>query len=277
MSTLKKMSKLFQDAAPADGDNTGKMSKSKLRSVLRGVGMADEDVAKLLADPAMGKKDAISYKKFLSWIMAPAPSEMMVLYSSRTPDKETFTKSVGCSKQEYNWETAGAKDLITMLREAKSKTPGGQGFENICLACHGPKGDGDGFSWPITKSVVLTNASQLDDPTDPACQVITEIARSTRDGGRVDLLACNMLSTEEGRRAFAAIEATTKTDFAASVDVTGNPKDGGNWVMESDGVDISSLYFTHIDKFGGTFWATGMKGDEDLGQDISMKGPPFHW
>jgi hypothetical protein len=24
-------------------------------------------------------------------------------------------------------------------------------------------------------------------------------------------------------------------------------------------------------------WAEGMKGDEDLGQDITMKGQPFHY
>jgi hypothetical protein len=272
-TNLVKLSKVFQDADPADA---GLIGKGKLRSVLREVGMTDGQVDQLFAAYGL-QKNGVKYKKFLSWIMAPATSEMMVLYSSRTPDKETFATSVGCGKQEYDWGTAGARDLITMLREAKKKTPGGRGFMNICLACHGPVGERDTFSWPITKSVVLSKASQLDDPTDPACQVLTEVARCTQDGGRVDLLACNLLATEEGRRCFAAIEATTNTNFAASTDVTGNEKDGGDWIMESDGVDISALYFAHIGKYGGTFFATGMCGDEDLGMDIMMKGEPFHF
>ena len=42
---------------------------------------------------------------------------------------------------------------------------------------------------------------------------------------------------------FSAIEREVKANFAASTDLTGNPKAGGDWVMESDNVDVRDLYF----------------------------------
>ena len=42
-------------------------------------------------------------------------------------------------------------------------------------------------------------------------------------GGRVDLLACSLLKLDAGQKVFAAIEAETGVDFAASTNATGNP------------------------------------------------------
>ena len=42
---------------------------------------------------------------------------------------------------------------------------------------------------------------------------------------------------------FRAIEREAKANFAASTDLTGNPKAGGDWVMESDNVNVRDVYF----------------------------------
>ena len=39
---------------------------------------------------------------------------------------------------------------------------------------------------------------------------------------------------------------------------------------------VSSVKITSLDN-GTNKWATGMSGDEDLGQDITMKGEKFHY
>ena len=71
----------------------------------------------------------------------------------------------------------------------------------------------------------------------------------------MDLLACSLLKSREGREVFETIERETQCDFAASDNVTGNPRDGGDWIMESDNVDIRDFYFYNTDEFSGTFAA----------------------
>ena len=76
--------------------------------------------------------------------------------------------------------------------------------------------------------------------------------------GRVDLLACSLLKSQEGKEVFAMIESETQCDFAASDDKTGNPSEPGvDWVMESDDIDIAPVYFHDTSAFDGTFAAHG--------------------
>ena len=113
------------------------------------------------------------------------------------------------------------------------------------------------FRWPISKSVVLLDDKELMDKAHPARQVMDALAEAVVVGdGRVDLLACSLLKSREGKEVFQMIERETQVNFAASVDKTGNPKDGGDWVMESDDVDIRDMYFLNTEKFDSTF-ATG--------------------
>lgn len=64
-----------------------------------------------------------------------------------------------------------------------------------------------------------------------------------REDGRIDLLACDIVSTDSGADLVAAIETLSGTKVAASSDATGNEAYGGDWVLESDGVDVQSTYF----------------------------------
>jgi alpha-tubulin suppressor-like RCC1 family protein len=56
---------------------------------------------------------------------------------------------------------------------------------------------------------------------------------------RIDFLACNTLPD------WSDFYAKLNTVVGASSDLTGNLKYGGNWVMESTGQDIETVYFTH--------------------------------
>ena len=46
-------------------------------------------------------------------------------------------------------------------------------------------------------------------------KLVTALGNAVVDGGRVDLIACSLLALDEGKEIFAAIEQTTKTNFAA--------------------------------------------------------------
>ena len=65
-----------------------------------------------------------------------------------------------------------------------------------------------------------------------------------KDNGRIDLLACGLVSSEAGNLLLSQLETLTGKNFAASDDPTGNPQSGGDWVLESDGVNVAPVYFS---------------------------------
>lgn len=69
------------------------------------------------------------------------------------------------------------------------------------------------------------------------------VASMLVDDGRIDLLSCDFYRGDEGRDLLAALEALTGVDFAASENQTGNPAYGGDWLLESDDVEVDGDYF----------------------------------
>ena len=58
-----------------------------------------------------------------------------------------------------------------------------------------------------------------------------------------DLLACNTYSNPDWVYALDQLETACGMEFRASSDTTGW---GGNWILESDNVDLTTIYFTHM-------------------------------
>ena len=170
--------------------------------------------------------------------------DRLVVYSSDTPDKDDF---VGCLKPtvlavEYDFATATADSIIDLIKESRSLGKG-SGFTSIALANHGPPVDDkvEGMGWKISNKVILDSPEDLDDRTHGVTRVMVALGDAVCENGRVDLFACSLLSHEDGMAALSAIEEVTQTNFAGSTDLTGNPKDGGDWIMESDNVDVADL------------------------------------
>jgi alpha-tubulin suppressor-like RCC1 family protein len=59
-----------------------------------------------------------------------------------------------------------------------------------------------------------------------------------------DILACDLYSMGNVAAAFTYLETVTGVHIRASTNATGNPRCGGDWIMESDGTDIRDIYFT---------------------------------
>lgn len=61
---------------------------------------------------------------------------------------------------------------------------------------------------------------------------------------RLDLFACSLFSNPKIRNIIFRLEKETGVDLRASSNPTGNTSAGGDWIMESDNVDIRNKYFT---------------------------------
>ena len=89
---------------------------------------------------------------------------------------------------------------------------------------------------------------------------------------RLDLLGCALYHNVKLQPIIAAIEVETGVDLRASTNFTGNPSEGGDWVMESDNVDIREVYFTDmISEFKGllyTYNNSSMFGSNKIMKDI---------
>merc|ERR1711862_925447 len=72
---------------------------------------------------------------------------------------------------------------------------------------------------------------------------------------RLDLLACDLVASKVGLEWINEWEKKTGKNVAASRDVTGNADAGGNWVLETDGINVSEVYFKQdaINEYAATF------------------------
>ena len=212
----------------------------------------------------------------------------LMIYSSDTPDIADFSAMIKCQKARYDFNTDGTDQLIGIINNAVAAN-GGQKLKSIALACHGPPPDADGdidedeaaagvveeqFRWPITKSCVILDHAELQDPSHPARRLMDALGHAVENHtGRVDLLACSLLKSHEGKEVFEEIEKETKCDFAASDNKTGNPREpDADWIMESDNVDIRDFYFHSTDAFDGTFSAESKEAEDTV--QVSTESPP---
>ena len=207
----------------------------------------------------------------------------LVIMSSDTPDKRDFCDMLRCPHIEYDFDTATLPELLTALHSASADALaklGSEfgGFESIALACHGPPREpGSKFEWKISERIVIRDDKEVFDESNAARQFMLALGRAVCDGaGRVDLFACSLLSTAEGREVFKAIEGEAKANFAASTDLTGNPKAGVDWIMESDNVNVRDLYFWSTAEFEGTFAALPEESIPDMLRHLLMGQQELH-
>mmetsp|Transcript_63133 Transcript_63133/g.148291 ORF Transcript_63133/g.148291 Transcript_63133/m.148291 type:complete len:305 (-) Transcript_63133:323-1237(-) len=81
------------------------------------------------------------------------------------------------------------------------------------------------------------------------------------EAARVDILGCDMVATKGSMEVFNELETECGINLAASTDLTGNADNGGNWILETDGVNVKDLYFTDaINAFSETLGLRSMLG-----------------
>ena len=133
----------------------------------------------------------------------------------------------------YHSEFESTKEFVSKIEKAY-KANGGTPLMSIAFANHA------GHDWKLATD--CTCHPGQDGYLTDAAPVISALARCVAKGGRIDLLGCCLLTLDPKlpdklEKEFEGIQ------FTASDDETGNHEAEGDWVMESDGIDISADYF----------------------------------
>lgn len=130
------------------------------------------------------------------------------------------------------WEAAG-KPLLDGKPDRKAV--------NKFIESNGPVEVNDGLpqKWFLMQSFGIDLATGQEDPG------ISDVIKAVAEAAsvRVDILACSLAGTDQGRAWVQKCEKEFGTNFAASTDVTGNAAQGANWVLETDGIDLCDVYF----------------------------------
>ena len=143
----------------------------------------------------------------------------------------------------YDAHTDSLHNLLSKIETAL----GGHKADSIAFAT---ENEGSG-QFQLTDNYVVSSSSLLASPQLE--HFWTEVGSLVNDGGRIDLLACDLVANAQGNLLLSQLESLTGKDFAASSDPTGNALYGGNWVLESDSVNIAPIYFdvSALDNYTG--------------------------
>ncbi len=76
-------------------------------------------------------------------------------------------------------------------------------------------------------------------------QFWSDIGDLLQDDGRIDLLSCNLSETQDGLDLITEIESLSGAQVAASTDHTGRAALGGDWFLETGGINADAIYFSH--------------------------------
>jgi hypothetical protein len=171
-----------------------------------------------------------------------AQKKRLVLIASNVENAETLQGAVRpfgdmgapIVTATYNYE-ATPLELKAQV-ESLVKTHGT--FKTIALCGHNTGECGDG-KWHVTASHgVCLETGEIDAGVEDSLRSLTNAAQI-----RLDILACSLASTAKGQALLDRLEKETQTNIASSSDITGNPESGGNWVLETDGINLVDVYF----------------------------------
>ncbi len=93
------------------------------------------------------------------------------------------------------------------------------------------------------------------------------------DNGRVDLMMCDLVSTDAGCALVSQLESLVGHDIAASDDPTGNPGSGGDWILEYGNVNVAEAYFVS----GALSEHGGILADEQPVLSLDGSGDPLNY
>jgi len=106
---------------------------------------------------------------------------------------------------------------------------------------------------PIPESILL-NVSERDPALETWTEYINFISflKNTYHTQNLDLMACAIYSNKDWVYVIETLQLKTGLNIRASQDNTGSQNLGGNWFLETGGINLETTYFTeNINKFNG--------------------------
>ncbi|NCF71693.1 MAG: DUF4347 domain-containing protein [Chlamydiales bacterium] len=169
-----------------------------------------------------------------------AQQDLNILIIPSNLEDSDYLASIASSNTLVVTLDAESSDLNSIL-ENLSKTLGGRKADNIAFATHGDTG-----YFLLTDEIVVSQSS-LESSTDLQ-SFFSKLALFVEDEGRVDILGCNLASSEDGLQLIKDLEELTQRNFAASIDLTGSEIFGANWVLETDNINTEATYFSSLEE-----------------------------
>jgi alpha-tubulin suppressor-like RCC1 family protein len=165
-------------------------------------------------------------------------SVKLVIIDTRVSDYQHFVDSLqtGVSHVLLDFYNDTYSSLLT-----KISALGLSSIESVALVSHSVIG---------TDYQMLSSAQVCKLPDvmniDPSLSSWSEWIQFWTDVGApiIDLLGCAIYMDDNWKYVLNTLESQMSVDFRASVDDTGALALGGNWVLESDNVNIKDVYFT---------------------------------
>jgi len=130
------------------------------------------------------------------------------------------------------------EDTIADLIERLPKGSGDR-FASIALANHGA--DNKTGNWVLAADLFVTVGAIVQSSVQALAPFMDALVDMLDTGGRIDLLGCSLGQSADAL--LVQLETKYSVNFTASSNATGNEYDGGDWVMETDDVNVAPYYF----------------------------------
>jgi hypothetical protein len=149
------------------------------------------------------------------------------------------------------------EELLAVLNNKFSN-----GFSRLAIVFHDP---GYNNAKPFLDNSYLFVDSDLENTSySENTAFLIELLQS-KNVKNVDFLACNTLSYPKWKQFYELIQNNTQCIVGASNDKTGNLQQGADWVMESTGQNVETMYFTNeIQEYSSTLAATSITSAGDI-------------
>ncbi|WP_143406385.1 ELWxxDGT repeat protein, partial [Estrella lausannensis] len=192
-------------------------------------------------DESDHETDGLSLAQTIDPIQNQADGIRVLVVSSEIRDATTLSQAAlnGVKIVYYDASTTTTEMLTAKI----AQTLDGEQADSIAFAGFG---EADGFH--LTQGKVVS-AETIENDTGLQ-KFWNEVGNMVKDDGRVDILACNLVSTDKGLQLIAQIDQVVDHDddgsdikVAASNNLTGSEAAGGDWVLEKGGVDVAKTYF----------------------------------
>ncbi len=177
----------------------------------------------------------------------------VLVVASNVQDYQTLVHDAapGVLTVVYNPNTDSLHSILAKIETAL----GGHKADSIAFAT---EGEGLG-QFELTSNYIVSSSSLLG--SAQLEHFWKDVGSLVNNGGTVDLLACGVVANQQGNLLLSELETLTGRQIAASSDATGNAEYGGNWVLESDGVNIAPIFF-NVSELGNY---TGLLASPSLG------------
>ena len=169
---------------------------------------------------------------------AASPPLQVLAISSAVKDASVLAAAANSNTKVVVYDATSSLNTVIQAIEMALN---GQKASSIAFA-----NEGSPDQFLLTRNVLVDQQTLTSDAGLRAFW--TQVGALVKDGGRVDFLSCDLTQNDTGTLSLldTLLQGNDRShvvNVAASTDPTGNPQEGGNWILETGGVNAGAVYF----------------------------------